>query len=85
MDERLDDKATFFTRSDMDAVLAQMGIATPLDYANAKALMVNAGMFFQDDSRCANVLAMAEVISALCRQIDEIDAKMAALDHSTAD
>lgn len=64
------DMATFFTRSDMDANLAQVGIATPLDYANAKTLMANAGMFYQDDSWCANVLAMAEVISALCAQID---------------
>ena len=66
----LDAKATSFTRFDMDAALAQVGIATPLDYANAQELMANAGMFFQDDERCANVLAMAEVISALCRQID---------------
>ena len=79
------DMATFLTKSAMDAALAQLGIATPLDYANAKTLMANAGMFYQDDSRCVNVLAMAEVISALCRQIDEIDAKLAALDHSTAD
>ena len=64
------DMAHFFTRSDMDAALAQLGIATPLDYANAKTLMANAGMFYQDGSMCANVLAMAEVISALCEQID---------------
>lgn len=66
----LDSKATFFTRSDMDADLAQVGVATPLDYANAKTLMANAGMFYQDGEFCANVLAMAEVISALCAQID---------------
>ena len=77
--------AVYVPKSAMDAILAQMGIATPLDYANAKTLMANAGMFYQDGSVCANVLAMAEVISALCRQIDEIDAKLAALDHSTAD
>ena len=95
VDERLNGKAdrsdiheraTFFTRSDMDAKLAQMGIATPLDYANAKTLMANAGMFYPDDRMCVNVLAMAEVISALCAQIDAIDAKLAALDaNSTAD
>ena len=79
------DKANYFTRSEMDAALAQLGIATPLDYANAKALMANAGMFYPDDRMCVNVLAMAEVISALCAQIDAIDAKLAALDHSTAD
>lgn len=70
VEEALDDKATFLTRSGMDAALAQVGIATPLDYANAKNLMANAGMYYQDGSRCANVLAMAEVISALCAQID---------------
>ena len=95
VDERLDNKAslsdiegmaTYITRSDMDAALAQQGIATPLDYANAKALMANAGMFYPDDRMCVNVLAMAEVISALCAQIDAIDAKLAALDaNSTAD
>lgn len=64
--------ATFITRSEMDANLAQLGIVTPLDYANAKKLMANAGVFYQDDERCVNVLAMAEVISALCAQIDAI-------------
>ena len=73
--EALDYKATFFTRSDMDAALAKKGIATPLDYANAKMLMANAGMFFQDDQLCVNVIAMAEVISALCAQIDAIQHK----------
>lgn len=66
----LDDKATFLKRSDMDASLAQLGIATPLDYANAKNLMANAGMYYQDGELCVNVLAMAEVINALCAQID---------------
>ena len=70
VDERLNGKADFFTRSDMDANLADLGIATPLDYANAKTLMANAGMFYPDGRICANVLAMAEVISALCQQID---------------
>ena len=93
-----DGMAKFITRSDMDAALADLGIATPLDYANAKTLMANAGMFYPDGAQCVNVLAMAEVISALCRQIDanasaisgvytksEIDAKLAALDaNSTA-
>lgn len=72
----LDDKATFLTRSAMDAALAQLGIATPLNYANAKTLMANAGVYYQDGELCANVLAMAEVINALCAQIDEIDAKL---------
>lgn len=66
----LEDKAIFLTRFDMDAALAQQGIATPLDYANAKTLMANAGMFFQDGELCVNILAMAEVINALCAQID---------------
>ena len=64
------DKAAFLTRSHMDASLAQEGIATPLDYADAKMLMANAGMFYQDGELCVNVLAMAEVINALCAQID---------------
>ena len=66
----LEDKAAFLTRSNMDASLAQQGIATPLDYANTKMLMANAGMFYPDGELCANVLAMAEVINALCNQID---------------
>ena len=66
------DKADYFTRHEMDAALTQQGIATPLDYANAKNLMTNADKFFSDDSTCVNVLAMAEVISALCAQIDAI-------------
>lgn len=66
----IDGMATFVARSDMDATLAQMGIATPLDYANARNLMANADMFNDDGSVCTNVLAMAEVINALCAQID---------------
>ena len=67
-----EDMATFLTRADMEANLAQAGIATPLDYAGARTLMANAGEFYADSNHCANVLAMAEVISALCAQIDAI-------------
>lgn len=64
--------ATYLTRADMDANLAQAGITTPLDYANAKKLMAYAGMLYPDTDRCANIIAMAEVISALCAEIDAI-------------
>ena len=62
--------AFYVPKSVMDASLAQQGIATPLNYANAKTLMTNAGMFYQDGPSCVNVLARAEVINALCEQID---------------
>ena len=68
----LDNMATCLTRADMDAKLAQAGISTPLDYAGAKMLMANADHFYADINLCANILAMAEVISALCAQIDAI-------------
>lgn len=66
----IDGIAVYVPKYVMDAALAQQGIATPLDYANAKTLMANAGMFYQDGAQCVNVLAMAEVINALCEQID---------------
>lgn len=68
----LDNMATFITRSEMDAKLAQVGIATPLDYASTRTLMANAGEFYADTNHCVNILAMAELISALCAQIDAI-------------
>ena len=57
-------------RTVMDSSLSKMGISTPVDYSNAKMLMANAGRFYKDDQNCVNVLAMAEIINALCQQID---------------
>ena len=57
-------------RTVMDSTLSEIGISTPVDYSNAKMLMANAGQFYKDDQNCVNVLAMAEIINALCQQID---------------
>lgn len=62
--------ANSVTRTNMDSALSEMGISTPVDYSNAKMLMANAGLFYRDDQNCVNILAMAEIISALCQQID---------------
>ena len=70
-------------RTDMDSALSEFGVSTPVDYSNAKMLMANAGQFYKDDQNCVNVLAMAEIINALCQQIDSntngISAKQDAL------
>lgn len=71
--------ANSIKRTDMDSALSAIGISTPIDYSNAKMLMANAGQFYEDDQNCVNVLAMAEIISALCQQIDSISAKQDAL------
>ena len=62
--------ANSLKRADMDSALSEIGISTPVDYSNAKMLMANAGQFYKDNQNCVNVLAMAEIINALCQQID---------------
>lgn len=75
--------ANSLKRTDMDSALSEIGISTPVDYSNAKMLMANAGLFYKDNQNCVNVLAMAEIINALCQQIDSnangISAKQDAL------
>lgn len=71
------------TKSQMDYALSNMGMATPLTYTYAKNFMANVGTMINDKYNCVNVLAMAEIINALCQQIDSntngISAKQDAL------
>lgn len=76
-----DHDANSVKRTVMDGLLSEIGISTPVDYSNAKMLMANAGQFYKDDQNCVNVLAMAEIINALCQQIDSNATGISALSN----